>query len=140
MSPGTKPAQKGSYILLIRVEKLLEGMLRGKPYVLTPGFYAYCGSAMGPGGLKARIQRHSRMDKKVHWHVDQVTTRAPVIAAGISTSASECALVDQLMRQPGTGIPVPGLGSSDCKRCSSHFLKLKNRKSFEALSLELFEA
>ncbi|MGB9804951.1 GIY-YIG nuclease family protein [Desulfofundulus sp.] len=33
-----------------------------------PGWYAYVGSAMG--GLRGRIKRHLRQDKKVRWHID----------------------------------------------------------------------
>jgi len=32
-----------------------------------PGWYAYMGSACG---LRARVCRHLRQDKKLHWHID----------------------------------------------------------------------
>jgi len=34
------------------------------------GWYAYVGSAYGPGGLAARISRHLRPSKPSHWHLD----------------------------------------------------------------------
>lgn len=131
---------KGSYVLLIRLADRVEISLRGHPHTLEPGYYAYCGSAMGPGGLEARIARHRRRDKKVHWHVDQVTTRAPVIRVGVSLALSECDLVGQLLKQPGVCIPVPGFGSSDCKACKGHFVKLGGDKAFHNLGILPFGA
>lgn len=32
----------------------------------------YVGSAMGSGGLKARVERHLSDNKKVHWHIDHL--------------------------------------------------------------------
>lgn len=134
-----KPSSKGAYVLFIQIANSLEVALRGRAFVLEPGFYAYCGSARGPGGLKARIERHRRTDKKVHWHIDQVTTRAPVIAVGTSASLSECALAASLLKETGCAIPVPGFGSSDCKTCQSHFLKLESSEAFESLALDSFQ-
>ena len=37
---------------------------------VRPGFYVYVGSALGPGGLAARIGRHARQEKAFRWHVD----------------------------------------------------------------------
>lgn len=135
-----EPSPKGAYVLLIQISNRLEGALRGQAFVLEPGLYAYCGSARGPGGLRARIERHRRQDKKVHWHIDQVTTRAPVIAVGTSASLSECALVTCLLKEPGCSIPVAGFGASDCKTCGAHFLKLESGEAFASLGLDLFEA
>lgn len=131
---------KGSYVLLIRLASPCDVVLRGESHMLEPGLYAYCGSAMGPGGLKARIARHRRRDKTVHWHVDQITTRAPVLKVGVSFDLSECDLVEQFMPQSGVCIPVAGFGSSDCRTCESHFLKLEDERPFESLRLRSFEA
>lgn len=131
---------KGSYVLLIRLASPCDVVLRGENHMLRPGLYAYCGSAMGPGGLKARIARHRRRDKTVHWHVDQITTRAPVLKVGVSFDLSECDLMGQLLQQPGVCIPVVGFGSSDCRVCESHFLKLEDEISFQSLGLRPFEA
>ena len=136
---GTEEA-KGSYALLICLSSPCGVVLRGESHMLEPGLYAYCGSAMGPGGLKARIARHRRRDKTVHWHVDQVTTRAPVLKVGVSFDLSECDLLGQLLRLPGVCIPVAGFGSSDCRICESHFLKLEDEISFQSLRLQPFEA
>jgi len=63
--------QPGTYALvfsstvraLIRVARL--GRLQ-----LEPGFYAYVGSAYGPGGLQARLAHHLEPTDRPHWHID----------------------------------------------------------------------
>lgn len=138
MNAPVSERDKGSYVLLIRLASPCDVVLRGKNGMLEPGLYAYCGSAMGPGGLKARIERHRRRDKKIHWHVDQVTTQVPVYKVGVSFDLSECHLVDLLARQTGAGFPIPGFGSTDCQDCKSHFLKLPSEKAFKNLGLQSF--
>jgi Uri superfamily endonuclease len=59
-------------------------MLSGSlPIALPAGRYLYCGSAKGPGGLKARLSRHMRRGKSVRWHVDQLTEQGLVIGSWI---------------------------------------------------------
>jgi histidyl-tRNA synthetase len=86
---------------------------------LPAGRYLYCGSARGPGGLRARIARHLRRRKPLRWHVDQLTTRGTVIAVWAIPGGDECDLVARLALLP---VPLPGFGSSDCRRCRSHLL------------------
>lgn len=126
---------KGAYVLLIQLDERLDGAVAGREFTLGPGLYAYCGSARGPGGLKARIKRHRLRDKKVHWHIDQVTTRAPVIKIGVSLNLSECELLALLVKQRGCSLPIPGFGSSDCRDCPSHFVKVANEGVFDRLPL-----
>ena len=62
------PSEKGSYILFIEINKGLQiqvGKL-GK-YYLPRGNYLYVGSALGPGGLKARIRRHFSKNKNIKY-------------------------------------------------------------------------
>ena len=95
---------------------MLTARLHGR---LEPGGYLYCGSAKGPGGLKARIARHLRTDKKPHWHVDRLTAAALKVTAWAYVGGDECALVRALAPLPH---PIPGFGSSDCPTCPSHLL------------------
>ncbi len=58
------PSGPGAYVLIIELPAPLALDIAGLPRArLAPGRYAYCGSAYGPGGLKARIGRHLRADK-----------------------------------------------------------------------------
>jgi Uri superfamily endonuclease len=117
VSPADAPAEKGAYALLIALQEPLPvkaGRLAG---VLSPGRYIYCGSANGPGGLRARIARHARKEKRAHWHIDQLTCTGEFLGAWIAVQASECGLNAELDALP---IPLTGFGSSDCRRCQSH--------------------
>jgi Uri superfamily endonuclease len=115
---GDIPARAGGYILVIDLaEPVAVTIGRGKPQALAPGRYLYCGSAKGPGGARARVARHLRHGKPVRWHVDHLTERGAVIGAWVFPGREECALAAKLSHLPA---PVPGFGSSDCRRCASH--------------------
>ncbi|PWB88845.1 histidine--tRNA ligase, partial [Methylocystis sp. MitZ-2018] len=73
--------------------------------------------ARGPGGLRARLARHMRKDKRAHWHVDQLALAGEIVGAFILEGGDECALNAAL---DGFPIPLPGFGSSDCRRCEAH--------------------
>ena len=105
---------KGAYVLIIGLPKSAEiqvGQL-GK-IKFKNGFYAYVGSALG--GLEARISRHFRKEKKIHWHIDYLLVWAMIKDVYIS-ELKECDIVKKLADY----LPcVRGFGSSDCD-CKSH--------------------
>ena len=55
---------------------------------LRPGYYIYVGSAFGPGGVKARVERHWRTDKRKHWHIDYLREHVTPVEAWISYEAN----------------------------------------------------
>jgi Uri superfamily endonuclease len=115
------PAVPGAYVLLIQLADNLPVKLVGRPeVVLAPGHYLYCGSARGPGGLKARVGRHMQKDKAMRWHVDRLTTMGMVLGAWAFPDGDECELVAMLAEMP---VPIPGFGASDCETCASHLLE-----------------
>ena len=114
----------GAYLLLVELPKPLALRLAGKQRLLTPGRHAYCGSAYGPGGLAARLARHLRADKRPHWHIDRLTAAGSIAAVYAQPGGRECDLVASLLRLPGTRIPLPGFGSSDCRSCPAHLVKV----------------
>lgn len=114
------PSAPGAYILQIDLAQPVSVTIgRRPPLELQAGRYFYCGSANGPGGLRARLARHMRKGKPVHWHVDQLTERGSVTGSWLLCHGRECDLVSMLAPLP---MPVPGFGSSDCDRCRSHLL------------------
>jgi histidyl-tRNA synthetase len=115
------PKAEGAYVLIARLERPLLVKAGGREATLAAGGYLYCGSARGPGGLQARIARHMRRDKKIHWHIDQLTRVGTVEGVFIAPGGDECALNAALSRFPA---PLPGFGSSDCPRCVSHLRRL----------------
>ena len=58
------PSLPGTYVLLMRLSKRLDISV-GTLGVLSAqaGYYVYVGSALGPGGLAARVGRHCRREK-----------------------------------------------------------------------------
>jgi len=114
------PALPGAYLLLITLPDPLSVALPGRPEAtLRPGRLLYAGSAHGPGGLRARLARHQRTDKKPHWHIDRVTLAGTVQGAWVFPGGNECAIVAALAHLP---VPLPGFGSTDCRHCASHLL------------------
>ncbi|MDJ0931196.1 GIY-YIG nuclease family protein [Breoghania sp.] len=116
------PETPGSYVVLIRFGKRLALDMPGlgNP-VFARGWYAYCGSAHGPGGVRARVSRHLRHEKRLRWHVDRLTVAASEVRAAAFQGLSECDLVGGLLAVEFT-VPVPGFGSSDCATCPAHLL------------------
>jgi len=128
------PAMKGAYALIVKLEhevpldrpRTAPGALSPGPLSpgpLSPGWYVYAGSARGPGGIPARLTRHFRVDKPVHWHIDQLTSLSGVkIWASPAAGQHECDLVTKLIRSGLFDIACPGFGSSDCRKCEGHLL------------------
>ncbi len=91
---------------------------------LAAGWYVYVGSAKR--NLEARLRRHLRREKTLHWHVDFLRTAAVVeeLWAWPWAAGAECRLSGRIQAL-GDGIPWPGFGASDC-RCPSHLAFFRN--------------
>lgn len=115
----------GAYGLLIRLPRRFRGPVGTLGVVtLHRGRYLYLGSAYGPGGLAARLRRHLRADKRLHWHVDHLTVAGRIERVFVLPGGRECDLVERALGLPAIHVPVAGFGSSDCRRCSAHLLAL----------------
>ncbi|HJN23526.1 MAG TPA: DUF123 domain-containing protein [Rhodospirillales bacterium] len=121
------PSGAGSYGLLIQIPSLTRiGIARRPPTDLPPGPYFYAGSANGPGGIRARVRRHLKKARAVRWHVDRLTNLFGVDAVVAFPGGRECGLVAAARAWRGTTVPIPGFGSSDCRSCPAHLLRLPN--------------
>jgi sugar fermentation stimulation protein A len=108
----------GSYLLILRLERDTSveiGKLDG--VMFQRGHYIYVGSAMN--NLSARIERHRRKRKKMHWHIDYLTQVADgFVAVPIrSSQRQECEIAQAVSSIMKSG--PPGFGCSDC-RCLTH--------------------
>lgn len=95
-------------------------------FLLAEGCYVYVGSALGPGGLRARLRRHLSPAKHPYWHIDYLTRycRPQAVRYVAGPQRLECTWV-QLLHQAGATWPIPGFGSSDCRRgCGAHLLQI----------------
>ena len=117
MKTSIDSRSRGSYILLIEISDRVNVKVGALgPVTFPQGFYAYCGSAMG--GLGARINRHVRREKKIHWHVDYLLAEGRIkgMMSAITSVRLECQLAQKLEKVFHF---YPGFGSSDCG-CPSH--------------------
>jgi Uri superfamily endonuclease len=115
----------GTYALVLSLPYALADVCIGRlgRFRFPAGWYVYVGSARGPGGLAARLARHLRLDKPLHWHIDYFRAHArPVeIWYASGTQRRECAWAQAIAGLSGASIPVPRFGASDC-RCSAHLI------------------
>ncbi|MCW2306976.1 GIY-YIG nuclease family protein [Rhodobium gokarnense] len=120
------PRAPGAYVLVLGLAEPAALPARFGEAMLPPGWYLYCGSARGPGGIAARLGRHLRREKKNRWHIDALTIAAGTIEAAAVPDGDECALVSKLSAFRNIDVPVPGFGSTDCRRCASHLLRWRS--------------
>ena len=114
------PTLPGAHVLMIELTESVEVTLPGKPKTtLKAGCYLYCGSAKGPGGIRARLSWHMRPGKLIHWHVDRLTNAGRVTGAWVFPGRDECERVRALSRLCA---PIRGFGNTDCPKCWSHLL------------------
>ena len=122
---------RGVYLLVFRLPVGWEGRLGGRRLRLEPGCYLYVGSAMGHGGLAARLRRHlCGARRRLHWHIDRLLSGGepvgawacslPPAARGVEPLLAAVAACSRLLEQlPG------GVGGTDDPLGFSHVLRCK---------------
>ncbi len=95
---------------------------------LQRGYYVYLGSALGPGGLRARIAHHQKLSTRPHWHIDYLRahTRLHSVWLNYDGRRREHEWARATQKLNGATIPLPGFGASDCS-CLSHVYFFKGR-------------
>ena len=139
---------KGAYLLVFKADKPLRVRVGSLGLLKLPeGYYVYVGSAMGPGGIKARVSRHRRLAEeggRRRWHVDYLLTSNQISFIEVweieSLKPLECLLSQRL--EEVADRTVLGFGSSDCRwKCRGHlhyfkaYPKLSILKVLEGLNL-----
>lgn len=122
------PALPGSYLLglYLRRGTWLEIGRFGRQR-LARGWYLYCGSARGPGGLRARLGHHLQPAARPHWHVDYLRHVAELRQIWyLPGDNREHCWARQLAATPSGHCPLIGFGASDC-RCASHLIHFPRR-------------
>ena len=113
----------GTYTLLLGLNEAVTvevGALGER--VFDAGWYAYIGSARGPGGF-SRIERHRELAagerETRHWHIDYLLGHPAASVAVVYRTAGvdgECVVARGI-----DGDHVSGFGCSDCD-CDSHLV------------------
>lgn len=119
----------GTYTLLIELdapERIEVGALGPRDF--EAGWYAYTGTAFGPGGFE-RIDRHRGVaagrNETRHWHVDYLLGDERSRIDGVCRTPgvdAECRFSDRI-----DGRRVSGFGASDCD-CDSHLVYNPSRE------------
>jgi sugar fermentation stimulation protein A len=124
---------KGAYLLIMKLKGQAISIGRLGLLEFSSGYFVYVGSAMN--GLRARVSRHRKQKKKLHWHIDYLLRKAELIRVleFPSNKRQECELSHKLRHIAHS--ELKGFGASDCK-CNSHlyfFSKLPDIEKLEAL-------
>ena len=127
--PAVLPSGPGTYGLLLNLPHTVTLQVGQLGEISFPiGFYLYIGSALGSGGLRARVRRHLRTTEIpiLYWHIDRLLQEASPREVWLCAGDErlECVWAHSLHR---TGVPgIPGFGASDCD-CPSHLFRLETR-------------
>jgi len=124
---------RGTYALLLSLSAPTTiSVGRLGDHRIPRGFYLYVGSGLGPGGISARLARHSLLEKKHHWHIDYLRPAALLEQAWVMAHSArvECRWAAAARELPQAEIPVPRFGASDC-RCRAHLFRFPARPSAE---------
>jgi len=128
-------SEHGTYVLILRLhaERSIRVGRMGA-CAFPSGYYAYVGSARGPGGVAARVGRHLRRHKTRRWHIDYLRAAAEPIEVWVAVSESPdlehtfaCALESMRFLHPA----MAGIGSSDCG-CPTHLFHSARLPSLRA--------
>lgn len=129
---------QGTYLLILRLETTLFELPVGRLGALDfpAGYYLYVGSALGAGGLDARLARHARrLKERRHWHIDYLREHCDMLEAWSVACHErlEYAWVGALSALPELRMIAPGFGASDSP-CVSHLFFSAARPSPRSLT------
>ncbi|KUJ98871.1 MAG: hypothetical protein PWP49_577 [Thermococcaceae archaeon] len=101
---------KGSYLLVIYLERDANIRTKAREFRLKKGYYIYVGSAMN--SLEKRVARHFKKKKRLHWHIDFLLQKARLLSAYLIPSEER--LEEELSRTVGEVFKgIEGFGASD---------------------------
>jgi len=127
------PSDPGTYVLVLRLhwECVIDVGALGE-LTFPPGLWLYCGSALGPGGLAARLAHHARFSESPRWHIDYLRFAGSPVEVWYAASSSNrehdwAGILSSLGGvEPGPG----GFGCSDCG-CHTHLFRSESGDLFE---------
>jgi Uri superfamily endonuclease len=96
------------------------------------GHYAYVGSALGPGGLAARLRRYAAGPRRLHWHIDYLLQHAEVTGALICSDDRRLECRWAAWFDERAAATIDGFGASDC-RCRGHLFNLGSKHAAEEI-------
>jgi Uri superfamily endonuclease len=122
--PAEIEPEAGTYSLLFECDTPSEVSVgRLGRLKIQLGVYCYVGSALGSGGVRARVKRHLTPVTNKHWHIDYVreSLRLTRIMFTYSDRRLEHAWARALLRLSEAVPAIAGFGASDC-HCPAHLI------------------
>lgn len=114
------PRTPGTYLLLLSLPARVEAQIgRLRRIDFAPGLYGYAGSALGPGGLAARLNRYMSGAGRRHWHIDYLLPHARLLGALAREDPQRLECTWAAWARQQAQACIRGFGSSDCA-CPSH--------------------
>ena len=127
----------GDYLFITQLSEDADIVIGSKGLMHFPkGYYVYTGSAKK--NLAARLARHSRKRKNLHWHIDYLRQEADVIAAlPIRTSQD---LEHELAKAVDAASQwrIDGFGCTDC-HCPSHLFGFTDNPIHDRAFIQIVE-
>lgn len=109
---------RGDYMVVLQLKADADIVIGAKGLIHFPkGYYVYVGSAKK--NLAARLARHQRKRKQMHWHIDYLRNHCLVTAVIPIRTAAD--LEHDIAQSVDAIAPwhIPGFGCTDCS-CVSH--------------------
>lgn len=136
-SSSTESVNRGIYIL--EIYSSISFSIKAKKFAgrkFPAGFYYYVGSAQK--NLRQRLTRHLSKEKKIHWHIDHLTSLNKSIVKQIflikgANKNLECELANLLETLPQLDSSFTGFGNSDSNCSSTHLFYSKKRLDYNHL-------
>ncbi len=132
------PKAPGTYVLILRLSverRLVVGRLG--EIAFAPGYYAYVGSALGQKGcgLRQRLARHLRRQKRLHWHIDTLREVCEIVEIWyvVGSERRECTWAAALGALPGVSPVEAAFGASDCA-CHTHLFRAADLPDAQAFA------
>lgn len=131
-------SEPGTYALLLQSNLTDEiGVGRWRSLRIELGYYLYVGSAFGPGGVRARVTRHFRRQKRNHWHIDYLREAIEPVCAWFSYEPLRLEhRWARALAQRRDITCIKGFGCSDCG-CASHLFAMSTMPDCAELSSAL---
>lgn len=130
------PNSAGNYVLVLQLPQAVRVKVGAFGIHDYPaGLYCYCGSAHGPGGLRARLRRHADKNTGIFWHIDYLKQNTELIQVWwqVDRKNLECTISQRLAGQEGVFIPAAGFGTSDCRSgCQAHLIGFHSVEQVDA--------
>jgi Uri superfamily endonuclease len=128
-------AHPGTYALVLRSpSRATVRVGRLGRITLDAGYYVYVGSAFGPGGVRARVARHFRADKRRHWHIDYLRDALSPMGVWYTHDGRRLEhLWARTLEAMSDVSSIEEFGCSDCG-CRSHLFFAPTKATLTALS------